>query len=107
MFLVSHGKCGKCSSRRALIKPRTLLPPISIAFSFISISSAAIRFRIGSCMSSGGVPTLDALAAALRGFAANFDDLVSRTTPLEVLVVLVFAVAMVAKCIQESNAYSK
>jgi hypothetical protein len=107
MFLVNYGKCGKCLTRRALIKTRPLLPPISSALSFLSFSSAAIRFRIGNCMSRGGVPTLDALAAAIRSFTADFDDLLSRTSPLTVVVVLVRGVAMVVKCIKERNACNK
>jgi hypothetical protein len=80
-----------------LIKPRPFLPPISIAFFFLSFTSAAIGFKIGSCLSPGGGATLDALAAALRSLAADFDDPVSRTDPLAVLGVWVPEVTM-AKC---------
>jgi hypothetical protein len=92
---------------KGLAQTTSLLTLISIAFSFLSISSAAIRFRTGSCMSRGGVPTLDALAAALRSFAADLDDLVSRTAPLAALVVLVLGVTMVVTCIKERNACNK
>jgi hypothetical protein len=51
--------------------------------------------------------SLDALAVALRSFAADFDDLVSRTAPLAVLIVLVFGVTIVVKCIKERNACNK
>jgi hypothetical protein len=50
---------------------------------------------------------LDALAAALRSFAADLDDLVSRTAPLAALVVLVLGVTMVVTCIKERNACNK
>jgi hypothetical protein len=97
----------KVLGEKGLIKPRPFLPPISVAFSFLSFSSAAIRFRIGSCMSRGGGATLNALAANLRSCAADFNGLVSRAAPLAVLGVLVLGVTMLVKRIKERNACNK
>jgi hypothetical protein len=84
MLSVNHGKCGKCSSTRLLIKPRHFLP-LYCTFSLLSFNIAGIIFIIESCMSLGGGVTLEALVVALFSFLAAAADSVCRETLLKAL----------------------